>query len=133
MQDHFGVRVGFEAMAARFQFGPQLDVIEDLAVVDDPQRAVLVRDRLLARGEIENAQTGITQANVLVAVDAELIRAAVAYHRQHLAQSQLLDGALRCQVECSNDSAHYFSPVFLILPDDVLGSSSRNSTNLGIM
>ena len=40
VQDDLGVGVRGEPMAARFQLGPQLDVVEDLAVEDDPERAV---------------------------------------------------------------------------------------------
>ena len=43
------------------ELGAQLDVVEDLAVEDDPDRAVFVVDRLLAAREVDDAQARVRQ------------------------------------------------------------------------
>ena len=67
-----------------FQLRAKLDVVENLAVEDDPQRLVLVGDRLLSAAQVNDAQPGAAQPHALIAVNAELVRPAVANHRQHL-------------------------------------------------
>ncbi len=53
---------GAEPMAARFELGAQLGEVVDLAVEDDPDRAVLVGHRLIAGGEIDDAQPAVRRA-----------------------------------------------------------------------
>ena len=61
----------------------QLDVVVDLAVEDDPEGAVLVAERLLPGGEVDDGEPGVGQAGPLVAVEAELVGAAVAHGPEH--------------------------------------------------
>ena len=56
MDERFHIAVGREAMPALFEIGAQFDVVIDLAVADDVNRSVFVRDRLLAAREIDNAE-----------------------------------------------------------------------------
>ena len=62
VDDDFGVAAGSEPMAEPLELVTQLDVVEDLAVEDDPQRAVLVRERLLAAGEVDDREPRVTRA-----------------------------------------------------------------------
>ena len=48
--------VAAEPVAARDQLRAQLDVVEDLAVEGDPDRAVVIRHRLRAAGEIDDRE-----------------------------------------------------------------------------
>ena len=41
-------------VAARLELGPQLQIVEDLPVENDPQRAVFVGHGLLAGGEVDD-------------------------------------------------------------------------------
>ena len=61
MDDRFGVAVRAEAVAARFEVGPQLAVVVDFAVEGDPDRLVFVRQRLPTGGEVDNRQPAKTQ------------------------------------------------------------------------
>ena len=63
MDDDFGVRVGAERVTAREQFGADLGEVVNLAVEDDLDRAVLVRERLIARGQIDDAQAPMAEAD----------------------------------------------------------------------
>ena len=62
MKNHLGIRARAESVAFARQLRAQFDVVENLAVERDPDRAVLVRHRLLAAGEVDNAQPRVRQA-----------------------------------------------------------------------
>ncbi len=98
VQDDFRVAVGGEAMPAPLQFRAQFDVVEHLAVEDDPQAAVFIADRLVAAGEVDDAQAGVAKPHVRIAVHAESVRAAVPNHAQHAQQYGRLNGRLIRQV-----------------------------------
>src|SRR5690606_1103943 len=63
MDDDLGIGARIEAVPLGFERAAQLDVIEDFAVVDDPDRLVLVVDRLRAAFEIDDAEPGVAEAN----------------------------------------------------------------------
>ena len=62
-------------MAPLFQFPAQLDVVEDLAVEHGPDLSILVVDRLVAAGEVDDAQSGVGQADGRVAVESVAVGA----------------------------------------------------------
>ena len=57
VNDDFRVRMGVKLMALSGQFAPQLHVVENLAIEHHPDRAILVVDRLVAAGQVDDAQT----------------------------------------------------------------------------
>ena len=50
------VAVRLQTVAARFQLGPTLDMVEQLTVEDDEDVAVFVRHRLLSVRQVNDAQ-----------------------------------------------------------------------------
>src|SRR5262249_37655952 len=54
VNEHLRVRPGREAVTGSLELAPQLREVVDLAVLDDRARAVLVRDRLGATGEVRD-------------------------------------------------------------------------------
>src|SRR5262249_16521929 len=56
VRNHFRIAMRREAMAASFQFRPQLRVFEQLAVENDVDALVFVRDRLPAVGYANDAE-----------------------------------------------------------------------------
>ena len=54
VDDGLGVAMRAEAMAAGFEVRPQLAVVVDFAVEGNPDRLVLVRQRLSPGGEVDN-------------------------------------------------------------------------------
>ena len=86
MQDSLGVAVRREAVPASLQLRAQFDVVEDFAIEDDPQRPVLIPDRLLAAAEIDDAQARASQADPRVTIDSEFVGTPVPDHCQHLSQ-----------------------------------------------
>ena len=84
MDERFGVTVRFEAVPAFFQACAQLEVIIDLAVEDDVNRSVFVRDRLVAAGQINDAEPPNRQTNAGLDEVAFVIRPAVPQRLRHL-------------------------------------------------
>ena len=66
VDDRFGVGARAVAVAGRFELRPDVGVVVDLAVEDDPDRAVFVRQRLLAGGQIDDAQAAVAERGLVV-------------------------------------------------------------------
>ena len=77
MNEYLRVGVRAELMAAGFKVPPQLDIVEDLAIEHDPDRAGLVGDRLPASGEIDDAQARVSQTYGTIDQHASAIRTAM--------------------------------------------------------
>ena len=56
VHEHFGVAARAEAVAGALELVHQLAVVVDLAVLHDDDGAVLVRDRLIAAGEVDDRE-----------------------------------------------------------------------------
>ena len=56
MQDDFDVAVSAERVPGLEELRAQLAVVVDLAVADDPESFVFVRDGLMAAGEVDDRQ-----------------------------------------------------------------------------
>jgi hypothetical protein len=63
VDDHFGVALRPEHVAQRLQLGHELEIVVDLAVVDDDDRVVLVVERLLAGRQVDDRQPPVTQSH----------------------------------------------------------------------
>ena len=67
MEYGLGIAMGMETVAKAFEFPTQLEVVIDFAVEDDDGIAITREERLVARSEVENLQSGCahrTQARV---------------------------------------------------------------------
>jgi len=75
---HLGVGVGMEAVTFGKQLFAELDVVVDLAVEDDPERAVLAGHRLesLVR-EVDDGKPAMDETGIIMDMDALPIRAPV--------------------------------------------------------
>src|SRR5207244_9837314 len=79
-----GVGRAAEPMALRLELAPQLAVVVDLAVVDEPERAVVARERLEARvGEVDDREPAEAERDALRRVTAVAVRPAVVELRGH--------------------------------------------------
>ena len=61
VDDDLGVARRAESVALDLQLGAELDVVVDLAIEDDPQRAVLVAQWLLARGQVDDREPALAR------------------------------------------------------------------------
>jgi hypothetical protein len=71
----------------------ELGVVVDLAVLDDDDSSVLVGDRLVAGGEVDDREAARGQADAVGDERAVGVRPAVDERRAHARQSLGIDGA----------------------------------------
>ena len=94
-------------MAARLEVGAQLAIVVDLAVEDDPDGAVLVADRLVAAGEVDDAAAAACpRPTRAVDVDAFVVGAPVNDGLTHRPDDSRLDLLVPIVIELSGDAAH---------------------------
>ena len=76
-------------MAARLELAAQLAEVVDLAVADEPQRAVRVGERLVAAGEVDDREPAHAERAGAVDVHALVVGAAMdgdaRHRREHVA------------------------------------------------
>jgi hypothetical protein len=70
-------------VAALLQLRAQLYVVVDLTVEDRPDCAILIVDRLLPRGDVDNRQSTHPERYGLTRVEACVIRPTVSHDRGH--------------------------------------------------
>ena len=77
VDEDFGVRPCAEPVSSGLQIGPELDVVEDLAVQDHLNGVVLVPDRLSAALQIDDAEAPMGEADLPRYVESVAVGAAV--------------------------------------------------------
>jgi len=90
MHEDLGVRLRVKPVATPLQFLSQVGIIEDLAVVNDPDGLVFVVNGLITPGQVEDAQPCRAEPNLFVTIDSEGIGAAVSDEPQHTAEEMFL-------------------------------------------
>ena len=86
VDDALGVRLRAIDVAEAFELAPEVAVVVNLAVEADPDRLVFVGERLLAGGEIHDAQTAMAEGRLLVDEKPGSVRTAMhedVAHRHH--------------------------------------------------
>jgi hypothetical protein len=59
MHQHLGIGLCVKFMTKRLEFLPQLDVVEDFTVEHNPDGAILIRNRLIAGREVDDAKARV--------------------------------------------------------------------------
>ena len=95
------------------QLVPQLAVVINLPVADNPRRLVLAGDGLVPAGHVDDAQPPHAQPDVAVDEDAAVIRPAVDHLPGHPFEDRLLDG-LAVHIKDAGNTAHV--PVSVPVP-----------------
>ena len=106
MRDHLDVGVGAQHVAACLELPRQLGGVVDLAVADHLDRAVLVAERLLAAGNVDDGEPAHPEGDLAMGVLAERVRAAVHHdvaHRAHPRGAGSLSGG---ESHLAGDPAH---------------------------
>ncbi len=65
MQSNLAVRARAQPMSARFKFALDRLILIELAVRNDMGAIILARNRLVARGEIDNAQPRMAKSDAI--------------------------------------------------------------------
>ena len=84
VQQDFGIRLGGKGMPGRQQFGAQVLVVVDFAVVNDDKVAVLVVHRLAAAFKVDDRKPAVAQRDLIVNKIALAVGAAVGNQVGHL-------------------------------------------------
>src|SRR5829696_1048515 len=100
-----GVAGRAEAVTASLERRAELEVVVDLAVLDDLNRAVLVSDRLVSAREVDDGEAARRQGDGAVDQRARTVRAAVPQRLVHCLERPGVDGASVERGE-SADPAH---------------------------
>jgi hypothetical protein len=106
MKDRLVVAVRPVAMAPLFQIRPELGVVVDLAVADNPDALVLVRHRLAAALGIHDRQSPMTQADRTLDEQSLPVRAAVTQRVPHPLEAFLLHALVGIELQDADDAAH---------------------------
>ncbi len=106
VDDDLGVGMRPEAMPAALELGPQRREVVDLAVEDDQHRAVLVGERLLTSGDIDDAQAAVGEPDAFTDEEAVGVGSAMRHGIGHRAQQPAFDGGLGRGGEFSSDATH---------------------------
>src|SRR5207249_5941448 len=69
MQGNFTVRAGAQAMTGLLQLFLNWFVAVEFAVYDDPERFIFISDGLISRGQVDNAQAGVSKAHAPIGGD----------------------------------------------------------------
>ena len=86
VHQHFRIAAGAEAMPGGRQLGPQLEVVVDLAVVDDEHRAVFIPEGLRPTGHVDDAEAHVCQADARAGVAPAAVRTPMAQRARHAVQ-----------------------------------------------
>src|SRR5205823_1208324 len=87
VNDHLGVGVRAESMAGLLQGGSDLREVIDLAVEDHPDGSIFIGERLIAGGQVDDAEASMAQADAASDVKAVRIGPAMRDHPRHRAQA----------------------------------------------
>ncbi len=110
VEDDFGIAVRAEDAAAGFEFVTQLEIIEDLAVERQVAVAADIGHRLMALGQVDDAQASVPQEQRVVAPGAERVGPAVPQHADHAPRRRLGQVERAGQRQRSTDATHACPP-----------------------
>ena len=105
MEDGFGIAAGAVLMAGLLQGGTEVGVIEDFAVIGDPQCAVFVGHGLVAPDDIDDAEAAVAQGGEGIAVVAGAVGAAMTEDVRHASEQRVGRGGGGASYE-SCDTTH---------------------------
>ena len=106
VDEHLGVAVGAEGMSARLEAVAEGGEVVDLAVEDGPDGAVLIGQRLVAAGKVDDGEPTEPERGVCVAVGALIVGPAVHDPVSHRRQGVVVRPAARVSPGRADDPAH---------------------------
>src|SRR5262245_29276739 len=106
MQNRFGVATAPIAVTGRGQLGPQLGVVVDFAVVDNPDGAVFVAHRLKTALDVDDRQAPVSQPNRPQHDGPFPVRAAVNERVPHPHETARFGTAARIEFHYAGNAAH---------------------------
>src|SRR5207249_5851769 len=108
MDDCFGIAARLVLMAPGLEVAPNLRVVVDLAVEDNPNALILVRQRLMAGTQVDDAETPMAERSTIVRENPGLIGASM---RENVAHRRRASGRVRRQPFEGNNSGNPTHPL----------------------
>src|SRR5262249_52340976 len=102
----FGIAASGQAMARGGELGLEFRILEKLAVLSDPDRAVLIADRLAPAGKVDDRQPPRPQSQTRFDVNLLVIRTTMRYRTGHRQKTPGSEVAATVQIKRSSDTAH---------------------------
>ena len=109
VDDHLGVALGGEPVAAALQVVAQFAVVVDLAVEDHLHRSVFVGQWLAAGVEVDDRKPSVAECRVRIEPGSRLVGSAMCQHGGHRVERGLIDRVLRVGPTGSGKSTHGLS------------------------
>src|SRR5262249_26303794 len=107
MHDDFSVGFCAESVAARSQSIAQTLIVVNLAVENDPDRAVLIGKRLSAAAEVDDTEPSMPKTSGALRINSESVRSAMADDGGHSLDDRALDSPLFVKKKLSANAAHW--------------------------
>src|SRR5262249_14249776 len=95
MDKHLGIAVGSETMPLGLEIGTERLEVVDLAVEDDLDGAVLVADRLIASGQVDDRQATVDETDSRLGKEALRVGPAMRDALAHSSQNRIFDRSRR--------------------------------------
>src|SRR5436190_2171446 len=128
MDNRLGIAGSFEAVAFGFQFRAQFNVVENLAVEDDPDRFVFVGYRLVTTAQVDDGKPHHPEMHISVMVLTFVVGPSVANAAQH-PRHQALDRLSTISGYSAHDSSDLLSS-HLVIHQDKLKRLARNCVEM---
>ena len=106
MHPELGVAAGGEGVSARQELFLELGILEDLSVLGDPDRAVLVAQGLTAPRQVHDRQSPRPQGQSRLDVDMLVVRSAMGDRTGHRQQPRRGKLALTSQIDRAGNATH---------------------------
>src|SRR6266567_6102718 len=106
MDDCFGITPGAIAMATVLQILPQLLMVIDFTVKNDPDAFIFIAHRLVAGLDVNDAEAAHGQSDILLDKEAIVVRTAVDDPLVHHGERVAIYALPSLGMENSADSAH---------------------------
>ena len=106
VDDDFGIATSVEDMTEHLQLWNEFLIIVDFPVEDDADRLILVIERLLAGGQIDDREPAVAEADARFDMQATFVRAAMKLRFVHAVENRAIYVAFATGIEYSGDAAH---------------------------
>ena len=111
VDDDFGIGMGAEGVAQGFELGHEFLKVGDFAVEHDDDRAILIEQRLLAGGQVDDRQPPVAQSHARFQMQAAFVGAAMELRFVHAMEQRAWNLARFTGIENAGNAAHGMSQV----------------------
>jgi hypothetical protein len=106
VDNSFSIRAGDESVPASEQFLAKFRIVINFTIQEHPDGSIFIADRLVAAGDINNAEPPMAQTDSAIHINALVIRTAMTQSSVHLLYVLPGDGPGMVKLKNPADSAH---------------------------